>query len=49
MLKAFSATNMRDLEEKIYNHARENYLKVDCFSVVYNGCYEALVKFTVRL
>lgn len=49
MLKTFGASGLVSLGEMISDYAREHRLRIDCFSVVYNGRYEALVKFGARL
>lgn len=49
MIRTFTAISIQDIEDQIDDFAREYRLTVDCFSIVYNGQYEALVKFGVRL
>lgn len=49
MLKTFCGRSLRELQVSIEDYERANRLTVDSFSVVYNGAYEALVKFKVRL
>lgn len=49
MIKTFSANSLDRIEQDIEDYARKHKLRVDCFSIVYTGNYEALVKFGVRL
>ena len=49
MIKTFRANSLHKIEKDIDDYAREHRLKVDCFSIVYTGTYEALVKFGVWL
>lgn len=49
MIKTFRANSLNKIEQDIDDYARKHSLRVDCFSIVYTGVYEALVKFGVRL
>lgn len=49
MLRTFSANSIEELERMITSYEEARRLRIDCFSIVYNGQYEALVKFGVRL
>ena len=49
MIKTFRADSLYKIKQDIDDYARKHRLIVDCFSIVYTGSYEALVKFGVRL